>query len=221
MWYNCNGDVNMEPFNNLNNSQINKLFDLLDVHIYKYNKNEEILPTIKKGNIICVVMEGYAQIIYIEYNGNEIIVENLFKNSVFGTNISGTNNDNCQIIAKENTQVLVIDYNKLINPKNLSHNYFNIFFRNLFDITNTKFRDTIERVKILEKKQIRDKLLDYFEVQYKKTHSKFIYLPFSLKDFADYIAVNRSAMFRELRHLKDDKLIEIKDRRITLLYKQI
>lgn len=211
----------MEPFNNLNNSQINKLFDLLDVHIYKYNKNEEILPTIKKGNIICIVMEGYAQIIYIEYNGNEIIVENLFKNSVFGTNMSGTNNDNCQIIAKENTQVLVIDYNKLINPKNLSHNYFNIFFRNLFDITNTKFRDTIERVKILEKKQIRDKLLDYFEVQYKKTHSKFIYLPFSLKDFADYIAVNRSAMFRELRHLKDDKLIEIKDRRITLLYKQI
>ncbi|MBR3697776.1 MAG: Crp/Fnr family transcriptional regulator [Clostridia bacterium] len=211
----------MEPFNNLNNSQINKLFDLLDVHIYKYNKNEEILPTIKKGNIICIVIEGYAQIIYIEYNGNEIIVENLFKNSVFGTNMSGTNNDNCQIIAKENTQVLVIDYNKLINPKNLSHNYFNIFFRNLFDITNTKFRDTIERVKILEKKQIRDKLLDYFEVQYKKTHSKFIYLPFSLKDFADYIAVNRSAMFRELRHLKDDKLIEIKDRRITLLYKQI
>ena len=105
--------------------------------------------------------------------------------------------------------------------KNINHNYFNIFFRNLFDITNNKFRDTNERIKILEKKQIRDKLLDYFEIQYKKTHSKFIYLPFSLKDFADYIAVNRSAMFRELRHLKDDKFIEIKDRRITLLYKQI
>ena len=212
----------MNPFDGLNRSQISKLFELLDVHIYKYKKNEEILPTIKQGNIICIVMDGSAQIIYIEYNGNEIIVDNLSKDSVFGTNMTGTNNDNCEIISKEeNTQVLVIDYNKLINPKNIDHNYFNIFFRNLFDITNNKFKDTNERIKILEKKQIRDKLLDYFEIQYKKTHSKFIYLPFSLKDFADYIAVNRSAMFRELRHLKDDKFIEIKDRRITLLYKQI
>ena len=44
-------------------------------------------------------------------------------------------------------------------------------------------------------------------------------LPFSLKELADYIAVNRSAMFRELRHLKDDKLIEINGRKVKLLYK--
>ena len=49
--------------------------------------------------------------------------------------------------------------------------------------------------------------------------SKSIYLKVSLKELADYIAVNRSAMFRELRHLKDDKLININGRKITLLYK--
>ena len=64
-----------------------------------------------------------------------------------------------------------------------------------------------------------ERLLEYFEIEYKKYHSKYINLPFALKDLADYIAVNRSAMFRELKHLKDDKFIEIKDRRITLLYK--
>ena len=53
----------------------------------------------------------------------------------------------------------------------------------------------------------------------KKNRLKYIYLPFSLKDLADYLAVNRSAMFRELKHLKEDKFIEIKDRKIVLLYK--
>lgn len=207
------------PFADLSRLQVNKLFELLEVHTYKFNKNEEILPTLKNGNIVAILLDGSAQIVYIEYNGNEIIVENLKKDSVFGTNISLTNNENCQIIAKEPTSILVIDYNKLINPKNIQHNYFNIFLVNLFDIINVKFKERNERIRILEKKQIREKLLEFFEIEYKKTHSKILYLPFALKDLADYIAVNRSAMFRELKHLKEENFVEVKNKKIKLLYK--
>lgn len=207
------------PFDNLSEADKFNLFNLLGVHFYKFNKNEEILPTIKHENIICIVMEGSAHILYIEYNGNEIIVEKLQKDSVFGTNISATNNENCQIIAKEDTEIAVIDYKKLMNSKNLNHAYFNIFFKNLFDIINTKIKEKNERINILEKKQIREKLLEYFDIEYKKYHSRIIHLPFSLKDFADYMAVNRSAMFRELKNLKEEKFIDIKNRKITLLYK--
>ena len=207
------------PFEGLTKSQKNKLFDLLGVHIYKFNKNQEILPTIKNENIVGIILDGYAQILNIEYNGNEIIIEHLYKDSVFGSNISLTNSENYQIIAKQITSVLVIDYDKLINPKNLSHNYFNIFFRNLFDIINIKMREKNERIKILEKKQIREKLLEYFEIEHKKSRLNSIYLPFPFKDLADYLAINRSAMFRELKHLKDEKFIEVKNRKITLLYK--
>ena len=116
------------PFTDLSRVQINKLYDLLGVHIYNFNKNQEILPTIKSENIIGIILEGYAQIINIEYNGNEIIIDNLFKDSVFGSNISLTNNENYQIISKDATQVLVIDYDKLLNPVNLKYPYFNTFF---------------------------------------------------------------------------------------------
>ena len=209
------------PFQDLTKSQITKLYDLLGVHVYTFNDNQEVLPTIKNENIIGIILDGYAQILNIEYNGNEIITENLYKNSIFGSNISLTNSENYQIIARQETTVLVIDYDKLINPKNLVHNYFNIFLRNLFDIINIKFKEKNERIKILEKKQIRDKLLEYFEMENKKSRLRSIYIPFSFKDLADYLAVNRSAMFRELKHLKDEKFIEIKNRRITLLYKNL
>ncbi len=206
------------PFEGLTKLQIGKLLVLLGVHRYKYTKGEEILPTIKNENIIGIILDGFAQIMNIEYNGNEIVQENLGKDSVFGTTISATNSENCQIVAKEDTEVLVIDYIKLINPENLNHNYFNIFLSNLFDIINTKFRETNERVKILEKKQIREKLLKYFEIEHKKSRSKNIYLDSSFKDLADYLAIDRSAMFRELKHLKDDKLIEVNGRKIRILY---
>lgn len=206
------------PFADLSRVQRNRLCELLDVHIYKYNKNEQVLPTIKNTNIIGVVIEGSIQISYIEYNGNEIVLETLHKDDVFGTNISSTGNDNCDIIAKENTEVLVIDYIKLMNPKNLRYPYFNTFFRSLFDIINLKFKINNERMRILEKKQIRERLLEFFEIERKKSGSRYIYLPFALKDLADYISVNRSAMFRELKHMKEEKLIEIQDKRITLFY---
>lgn len=207
------------PFADLSRLQVNKLFELLEVHTYKFRKNEEILPTIKTENIIGIILEGSAQIIYIEYNGNEIIMERLYKDSVFGTNISLTNSESAQIIAKEDTEVLVIDYNKLINPKNTVHNYYNIFLTNIFDIINVKFKERNERMKILEKKQIREKLLEFFEIEYRKTRLRKIKLQFTLKDLADYIGANRSAMFRELKNLKEEKFIEIKGRNITLLYK--
>ena len=208
------------PFEGLTKSQINKLLDLLGVHVYKFNKNQEILPTIKNENIVGIILEGYAQILNIEYNGNEIVIDNLYKDSIFGTNISLTNSENYQIIAKQDTDVLVIDYDKLINPQNLNHNYFNIFFRNLFDIINIKMKEKNERIKVLEKKQIREKLLEYFEMEYKKGHlNNNIFLSFSFKDLADYLAINRSAMFRELKHLKEEKLIEVNNRKVTLLYK--
>lgn len=207
------------PFDNLSKAQITKLYELLGVHVYKYEKNQEILPTIRNDNIIGIILEGFAQIENIEYNGNEMIKENLSQNSVFGNNISYTNSDDCQIIAKQDTTVLVIDYNKLMNPSNLNHNYFNIFFSNLFDIINIKFRKTNERVKVLEKKQIREKLLEFFEIENKKGPLNNIYLNCTFKDLADYLSVDRSAMFRELKHLKNEGFIEVQGRKITLLYK--
>ena len=207
------------PFENLTKPQLNKLYKLLDVHIYKYNKDQELLPTIKNSNIIGIILKGNAQIIHIEYNGNETLIEELQENSVFGSNISSTNFEEYEIWTKENTEVLVIDYNKIMNPKNLQHTYFNIFFRNLFDIINTKIKEKNDRIRILEQKQIRNKLLEYFDIEHKKTRSKNIYLPFTLKDLADYIGVNRSAMFRELKNLKEERFIEISNKKITLLYK--
>ena len=69
------------PFEGLTKLQIGKLFVLLGVHRYKYAKGEEIIPTIKNDNIIGIILDGFAQIMNIEYNGNELICQ--YDNSVY------------------------------------------------------------------------------------------------------------------------------------------
>lgn len=73
------------------------------------------------------------------------------------------------------------------------------------------------RIELLTKKNTRDKLLSYFNIISSKNFSKTFTLPFSLTDLADYLSVDRSAMMRELSHLKEEGFIEKKGNRITLL----
>ena len=206
------------PFDGISENKKEKLFKLLETHSYSYNESEEILPTLKNENIICILLKGYAKIVNINYNGEEYISEELFENSIFGTNISGIDYKEYQIIAIESCKVLVIDYKKLLNTEFTRYKYYNIFIANLFDIINNKLKDNNNRIKILTRKSIREKLLAYFESEYRRSRSKYIYLPNNFKNLADYLSVNRSAMFRELKSLKEENFIKIDGKRITLLY---
>ena len=137
------------PFNDISELQKNKLFKLLETHIYTFNKNEEMISTLKSENIICILLEGYAQIVNISYNGEENLIEELTENSVFGTNISNISDNEYQIRAIKQSKILVIDYNKLINKKYINYSYYNVFITNLFDIVNSKCKENIFRLRLL------------------------------------------------------------------------
>ena len=205
-------------FNKIKSKDQKKLLKLLETSILKFKKDVTIFSNIQ-GNIIGIILEGSAQIIRTDYNGNRTIIEELEEESVFGTAISFLYSDECQIITKEDTKVLLIDYDLIITKENNNYSYYNQFVKNLLEITTNIIEEKNDRIEILTKKTIRDKLLEYFRIYSKKRGTKVIYLPFTLTDFADYLFVDRSAMQRELKYLKEEKFIETKGRKINLLYK--
>ena len=75
-----------------------------------------------------------------------------------------------------------------------------------------------KRIDILTKKTIRNKLLTYFKQLSKEQGSKSITLPFSLSYLAKFISVDRSAMIRELKYLKEEGMIDQKAKKIRLYY---
>lgn len=209
----------MDIFENLSNLQKARLFSLLNVHTYNFKKNQNIISLLNSDNIIGIILTGNAKLINSDYNGNEIVLELLETNSVFGTNISNINVNTCDLIALEDTEIALINSEDLYNTQHTNYVYFNIFINNLLKAITLKYKQTNEKLRVLSQKSIRDKLLEYFEIQYQKTLSRTIELPLSLKDLADYLVVNRTSMFRELKYLKEDKFIKTKGNKITLLYK--
>lgn len=56
-------------------------------------------------------------------------------------------------------------------------------------------------------------------IYFLKNIGKTFTLPFSITELANYLAVDRSSMSRELSYLKAEKFIEQDRNKITLLYK--
>ena len=79
-----------------------------------------------------------------------------------------------------------------------------------------KMTNINNRIEILSNKTIRNKLLAYFKLMSKKNKSRIIYLPYTFIDLADYLGVDRSAMYRELKNLKEEGLITITNKKIIL-----
>ena len=69
---------------------------------------------------------------------------------------------------------------------------------------------------ILGQRTLRQKLLSYFSFCVRRQNAEDFTLPFSLTDCADYLAVDRSAMMRELKKMKEEGLVEIQGRRVRL-----
>lgn len=180
-----------------------------------YRKNSSVLST-NRTNIIGIVLEGYLQIIKTDYDGKQVIIEELTEGHLFGTTLSNLNNTEVSIVAKEDSKVLIIEYSMIFNSNNVKP-YISKFLKNLLDITTDIINERNNHIQILTKRSIRDKLLEYFNLN-KTPGSKILYLPSTITDLANYLAIDRSAMSRELKNLRDDGFIETKGKRIYLKY---
>ena len=205
-------------FQDITQKSKEKLLYTLEAHIFTFSKNTRILSAIIEENIIGYIETGYIQIIRTDYNGNTTIIEELTENNTFGTMLSSLNNSEYDILTKEDSKVIIIDYNRIMNEENNKLSYYHQFIKNLLEISANKINEKNERIEILTKKTIRDKLLEYFKITSEKNSSKIIYLTLNYTSLADYLAVDRCAMSRELKNLREEGFIKTDKSKITLLY---
>lgn len=205
-------------FNNIGQGNKVKLLKLLEANIFTYKENVYINNLVKDNNFIAIILTGDIDIIKINYDGQETIIDTLTKDEVFGNIITNINSENYEILTKSRTKLIIIDYDTIINYEETKYQYYNEFIKNLLLLYNEKIIANNERISILSEKTIRNRLLEYFRITSLKNNSKNIYVPSTYIKLADYLGVDRSAMARELKYLKEEGFIKIQNKKITLLY---
>ena len=185
-----------------------------------FKKDEIITTYINKRNQFCILLDGEADLVRYDYDGNKTIVEHFTKNDIFGEvfYIISTNNE-LFVKARKNCEILFFSYKNLKQKCTSNCKFHQILNENFSELILNKVTLLNTRIELLAKRSIREKLLGYFNVVSTHTFSKTFSLPFSLTDLADYLSVDRSAMMREIKFLKEEGFIEKTGNKITLLYK--
>ena len=181
------------------------------------DKNNIILSSVKNDDIVCLVISGHIQVIKNDANGNKTIIEDLKEDDIFGSISANISSNDYEIITKEESTVIVVELDNIFSYSG-KEEYYHIFIKNLLQVLYQKIKEFNNRIEILTNKTIRDKLLTYFQIMTKNNNNKIVYLPFNFSDLADYLAINRSAMSREMKLMKEEGLIEVKGKKIKLLY---
>ena len=205
-------------FANISDKNIEKLKRILKANTIRYQKNVNILSNVNPEEFIAIIDSGSVQLINTDYDGNERIIEDINEGEIFGSISYSLNNEDISCITKEKTQVTYIQYKQITNDEIIKTDFYIIFIKNLIKLLGEHVSNKNTRIEILTKKTTRDKLLEYFRLQTQEKKSKSFTIPMSYTELANYLAVDRSAMTREIGYLKDEGFIKTNKRRITLLY---
>ena len=203
-------------FKDISKDDINKMMTCFKAKKIKFKIEDVIFSNNVNSQEVGIILYGTANMIRYDYNGNRSIIESLEENSIFGKMFSYLDNE-VSIIATSECEILLFDYELLMKRcKNNCTCHVKIM-DNVLELLSSKIMSLNERVEVLSKRSIKDKLLCYFDLIAKRKGKKSFYLPLSYTELADYISVDRSAMMREIKNLKDDGIISSNGKKLTLI----
>ena len=168
--------------------------------------------------MVGVLTQGAAVIERIDHQGSRTILERLERGGVFGEmlmfeNVAG---DSITVVAEVPCRVWLMAADQVTKRCENACAHHTQVVENMFQLVAEKATSLYERVEVLSRRSIRDKLLCYFSLLAAKSRGGEFSLPFSLSALADYISTDRSAMMRELKKMRDEKLVDIQGRRVLL-----
>lgn len=205
-------------FQGIEESEKKSLLNSLQSTILNFTKNKTITPLTSNTDLIGIIEEGTADLVRFDYDGNKTIIESLEKNDIFSELFISNENSELTLIANTDCKIIFISYQNIIKLLGKANQNQQKLIKNIFTIVKEKIIFQNKRIEILTKRTTREKLLAYFSMLSKENMSRTFNLPFSYSSLADYLSINRSAMTREIKNLKDDGLIKEINKKITILY---
>ena len=184
-----------------------------------FRPNEVIYDFMTTGtNAVGIIERGEASLIRIDAEGVSTVLEEMGAGGVFGRILafSTSSRDSIQVVCRTPCDVLFIDYSHILKRCERACTHHSLLVQNMLRLLSDKAQALSERVDVLSRRSIREKLLCYFRQLADKAGSNTFTLPFSLSMLADYIATDRSAMMRELKRLKEEGELRSDGRVFTL-----
>ena len=197
-------------FKNINKDDLLSVIKCLGGIVKSYSKDDIIISEGDNAEILGVILEGSVHITRIDYYGNRDIIAGFKKGEIFGETISIIDNNKMlvNVIADEDTKVLIIKMKKILSPCDKPCYFHKEILLNLLHALAKKNIMFNKKIEIMSKKTTKEKLMCYLSFQAKENNSSEFEIPFNRQELADYLGVERSGLSVEINKLKKEGIID-------------
>ncbi len=205
-------------FNGISCDEFKKMYPCFSTKPFCYKKNDTIIFSGDTINSIGMILSGCVQIIKEDINGNINILTELSVSELFGEVFvcANINQSPVTVIAAENSEILFINYRKIITSCQNSCTYHIKLIENMLTLIAKKNLMLNRKIEVLSKRSTRDKILCFLDLE-RGSEKKFA-IPYNREEMANYLCVDRSAMSNELCKMRDEGLILFDKNKFEVLY---
>ncbi len=205
-------------FYNIEETEHDSMMHCFNSRMKNYSAGEIICFYSDQDMGIGIVEHGTACVVHSLPNGSRTILENMEEGDIFGQLFYfHATRENISVEATSNCTIQYIDYEHLVKRCGKACKHHSQLVSNVLQMVQEKTQRICEHLEVLSQRSTRERLLSYFEILSAQKGSSTFELPFTISNLADYLSVDRSAMSRELGKMKDEGLIQMDKRKVTLL----
>ncbi len=175
-----------------------------------YKKGESIFHAGEPSRTMGFVLSGAVEIFRDDYWGNRQIIGAAGAGDLFGESYACMPGTIFMITvqAVEDAEVLFFDVNRILTTCSPACEFHSRLIHNLLYILAEKNLMLTRKIDHMGQRSIREKVMAYLSFQMESNRSGTFEIPFNRQQFADYLAVDRSALSAELSRMKRDGLID-------------
>ena len=203
----------MPMFSQLSTDEISPLISDNQLYFKSYSKGATVYNQKDSCRTFDIVLSGGLVAYSLLENGSAMTMFEFTKGQMLGANLlfGDTTAYPFTIYCMSDARLLHIT--KKAVSEFLCCYDFTMQFIGMLSLNSQKLNGKITMV---TQKTLRENLLEYLRQQSVLQRSNCIILPISKKQLADYLGVQRPSLFRELKILKDEGIIDVSNREIQL-----
>ncbi|WP_124101369.1 Crp/Fnr family transcriptional regulator [Ruminococcus sp. Marseille-P6503] len=208
-------------FSNLSEEELNFILTSPHTKIKDFSKNQTVISEGDSAEELGAVLSGAVQIVRNDYYGNRSIIALIEPPQIFAEVFvfSDTQHMPVSVVSAGDSRIMLIRLKSILNESFADSSFYTRQTNNLLRLVAEKNLKLNEKIEIISKRTIREKLMTFLLSQAKLHGSDTFTIPYDRQELADFLEANRSAVSAEISRLRAEGIIESKRSSFRLIRK--
>lgn len=205
-------------FAGMDAGEVGAVLDCLAARGADFDRAQSIIREGEEISSIGILVKGRACIVQEDFWGNQNILAQVFPGQLFGESfacVPGATSS-VRVVAENPCRVVFLQAQRLLfTCKNACSCHARVIQNLLHDLAKKNLRLN-EKLIHVSQRTTKEKLMSYLSAESQRHASASFSIPFNRQQLADYLAVDRSALSKELGKLRDAGVLTFSKNRFVL-----